>query len=327
MSLDYRQKLERAARIIKNSDNLCLIAAAGLDGDTLGCVLASHLAMQRMGKKSIVYCEEDVPPMFRFLPAVDQISNDCDLSDCQIAILFDIGEFSRVSFSKEVERALSEGKTVINMDHHPQRDNANTMNVINVKVAAVCEMVYELLTILRVDINEDIATCLLTGIFTDTGSFRHANTTADTLRISGELMKRGAKLPLIAQYSFGKKPISTLHLWGRALERLKVDPKSGLAHSVITKKDIEECGAGLEDVEGLASVLNTTKGSKFSMLLTEAEEGKIRGSLRSEEYKGVDVGKIAQQLGGGGHTLASGFEILGRLILDGGKWKLVRSSI
>jgi len=113
-----------------------------------------------------------------------------------------------------------------------------------------------------------------------------------------------------------------LKLWGKALEKAHINPASGMISSVITQKDMEECRAGVEDMARVSEILNTVPGTKFSLVLSEREGGLIKGSLRSEEGRGVDVAQIAAQFGGGGHKLAAGFEIKGKIVETKEGWKI-----
>jgi phosphoesterase RecJ-like protein len=168
-----------------------------------------------------------------------------------------------------------------------------------------------------------MATCLLTGIFTDTGSFMHDSTSPDILKLAASLMGKGARLSHIAHETYQKKELSGLKIWGRALSRIIMNEKTGATVSVITAQDLTECGATLDDLSGVVNMLNTLPETKYALLLTEYEPGKIKGSLRSEPHKGVDVGVMAKKMGGGGHRLAAGFEVEGHLVEVDGKWRVV----
>ncbi len=130
-------------------------------------------------------------------------------------------------------------------------------------------------------------------------------------------MKKVPRIDKIAKNIFSSKNVPAIKLWGKALNRIQKDKNTGMAVSYLSKKDLEECGAKQEDISGLISVINTVGDAKFSLLLTEGNDNKIRGSLRSEEYKNIDVSRIAKSLGGGGHKLASGFEVEGKNAKDG----------
>jgi phosphoesterase RecJ-like protein len=168
-----------------------------------------------------------------------------------------------------------------------------------------------------------MTTFLMLGILGDTGSFQHSNTTPRVMEIASTLLKKGAPLSKIIETAFANKNISTLKLWGKAFERAKINPQNGLIISVLTQTDLEECSAGSEDIAQVASILNTVPDTKFALILSERGDGIVKGSLRSEEYKGVDVSKIAARFGGGGHKLASGFEIKGKLQETENGWKIV----
>lgn len=127
----------------------------------------------------------------------------------------------------------------------------------------------------------------------------------------------------IINATMNNKKISTLKLWGKALERARINQKNGMIVSVITKKDMDEFGATSEDISQIATILNTVPNTKFSLILSERGNGIIKGSLRSEKYKAVNVSTLAARFGGGGHALASGFEIKGKINETENGWEIV----
>jgi phosphoesterase RecJ-like protein len=184
-------------------------------------------------------------------------------------------------------------------------------------------MIYRFFIFCNLKITKEMATCLMAGILGDTGSFQHSNTSTYVMNIASDLMKKGAPISKIVDTVFANKKISTLRLWGRAFEKAKINSKSGMIATVLTEDDIKDCDASTEDIAQVASILNTVPGTKFSLILSQREGGLIKGSLRSEEYKGVDVSEIAHQFGGGGHKLASGFEVKGKIIETEDGWEIV----
>ena len=167
-----------------------------------------------------------------------------------------------------------------------------------------------------------MATALLTGIYFDTGGFRHQNTTNEVLSIVSELLKKGARLNKITENIDNQRPISLFKLWGIALDRLRLNKKYGLSVSVITMEDIEKAGATEEEISGLVNLLNSAPESSVALLLCESFGDKIKGSLRTESDQ-IDISKLAKSLGGGGHKKAAGFTINGRIELEDGSWKIV----
>jgi phosphoesterase RecJ-like protein len=138
-------------------------------------------------------------------------------------------------------------------------------------------------------------------------------------------MGYGARLSHIAHETYQKKELPALRIWGEAFSRAMVNDRTGAAVSIITYEDLVNYGATRDDLDGVVNMLNTLPQAKFALLLCEYEPGKIKGSLRSEPHKGVDVSKMAQKLGGGGHKLAAGFEVEGHLVKEDGKWRIVAS--
>jgi phosphoesterase RecJ-like protein len=143
------------------------------------------------------------------------------------------------------------------------------------------------------------------------------------MEMASMLMKKGASSSKIIEATFTNKKVSTLKLWGQAFKKAKINKKNGMIMTALTLDDIEQSGATAEDIGQVASILNTVPGTKFSLVLSQRDDGIIKGSLRSEQYKGVDVSAIAHTFGGGGHKLASGFEIKGKIVETEEGWEIV----
>ncbi|MDZ7587462.1 MAG: DHHA1 domain-containing protein [Patescibacteria group bacterium] len=170
--------------------------------------------------------------------------------------------------------------------------------------------------------NRDIATAILTGIYTDTGGFKHSNTTPVTLNIASELLDYGAKLKTITRNVALNKSVAALRLWGITLTRLHKNQELEIVSSVITRQDLEDCGATYYDLAGVVNLMNSIPDSKAAILFFETPDGLIRASLRTEKDN-VDIAKIARLFGGGGHKKAAGFNIKADLKLNGNSWEIV----
>ncbi len=307
-----KEKINEIKKIIEENDNFLIISHERPDGDALGSILAMKIALEKQGKKAIGFCADVLPEKFNFLPDIEKIKNDPKIINefvknlenrCSI-ILVDCSEIYRTGLKN-----LKKENIALAIDHHPVVRPEAKLSIIEVGASSASEIIFDLFKNLDIKINKDIATCLLTGIICDTGGFKHSNTNSKTLEISAELMKKGVRLNKIAKKIFRSKNETTLKIWGRALSRIQKDPKTGLAFSIITYDDLKECGASPEDLSGISNIISTAKEARFSLLLTEYEKGKLSGSLRSEEFKGVDVSQIAKLFNGGGHKFASGFKI------------------
>jgi len=291
------------------------------DGDAIGSVLAFSRALRHVEKDVIPHVPDAVPSFLTFLPDVATITHTAPpVPTADIVIALDHSELARTGLA---EMLLDGQVPLVAIDHHPTADRIGSIVIVLPHAAATCELLVDLLPALNLPIDSETATCLLTGIVTDTGSFQHANTSPAALRSASRLLARGANLRAIVQATFHGRPLPALRIMGRALERIETNPAIGAAVSIITHQDLQECGATLDDLSGVVNLLNSIPEASFSLLLTEYERGKLKGSLRSEPESHVDVSQIAARFGGGGHTLASGFEVAGTLVRDvSSRWRI-----
>ncbi|HLC49149.1 MAG TPA: bifunctional oligoribonuclease/PAP phosphatase NrnA [Candidatus Andersenbacteria bacterium] len=316
----YEETVRAIADTIKTAKKVLIGTHEHPDGDALGSSLGLLHALESKGITATVYIPDPAADFFQFIPGFEKLTTTKpNIDDFDTVILLDYTQLYRTHLEQEVT-----GKPrVISIDHHYDNTKQAAINLIVPEAAATAHILFPLLFALDIAITPNIATCLLTGIFTDTGSFMHDSVTPEILQISSYLMQKGARLSHIAHETYQKKELSGLQIWGRALSRILISKKTGAAVSIITKEDLEECNATLDDLSGVVSMLNALPETTFAMLLVEYEYGKIKGSLRSEPNKGVDVSKIAKRLGGGGHKLASGFEVYGHLVQEEGNWRII----
>ncbi|MBI4054337.1 MAG: bifunctional oligoribonuclease/PAP phosphatase NrnA [Candidatus Doudnabacteria bacterium] len=307
----------QAAETLFAARDLLLISHEFTDGDDLGAMLAMKFALARVEKQVTAVAHGGIQENLRFLPGVYEVLSELPKNAFDVVIFFGCGDRSRVGFASEEIGA----KVSINIDHHPDNKLFANINLVESNAAATSEIVYDLLKFLKLEIDKPIATALLTGLFNDTGGFRHANTTPAVLEIAAELVRKGARIDKISEYYFGKNDLAKLRAWAKALENARFDPGQQMVYSVVTEEEMQEIGAQPEDLEGVVSVLNMIPEARFSMVLKQRGE-EIKGSLRSENYKGVDVAAIARSFGGGGHKLAAGFKFRGRIERTPQGWRI-----
>lgn len=250
----------------------------------------------------------EMPKTFLYLPYYFKIQDGFEPQDFDTVILLDCGGWTRTGWFEDDELNIAWPEKLIVIDHHASSTLTPGLHYLGPATSSTSEMVYGLLKEWGVPINKEIATCLLTGICFDTGSFQHVNTSEITLRIAAELMQIGANLPMIAQKMYVGKSVERLKLWGLVLNRMRYDEATGVTLSVVTREDLVTTGTTKEDIEGLANLMNSVPGLKFSLLLSETPDGEVKGSLRTQNL-GVDVGKLAAWMGGGGHARAAGFSL------------------
>lgn len=312
-------QIKKACQLVERSKKIALLNPIKPDGDSIGSAIALYLSLKKIGKQPILYCPDTVSERFNYLKQIKEFSPVIKIEDFDLLISVDFAEFD--GFKLDRQQIKAKNIPLINIDHHITNTHFGDLNIVDPTAAAACEVVYFLIKELRVKLDKDIATALLTGLSTDTGSFQHSNTSPRVLNIASILLGRGAKLIKISKEVYHTKPIPSLKLWGKALTNLRFDPDTKIAVSVITHDDFHECEAELSDLEGAISLLACVPESKITILLSQYRD-QIKGSLRTENDK-VDVSKLARTLGGGGHRKASGFTLDGEIVKVGKDWKIL----
>ncbi len=320
MDMKFGQEFKTIKYIVEKSDKILLFAHSRPDADTVGANLAFYYYLKEEGKNAEVACWDEFPDYLKTLANYEFKKPDS----------LNVQEYNSVIAMDSVERGfekikdkLSEKQALVLIDHHPDITIDGDVKIIDAKYSSASEIVFDYFKFFNIKITSKMATLLLMGILGDTGNLQHANTSPKVMHTAAELLNRGASVAKISKVIFSNNSFSTLKLWGRALEKAKINPRNKMIATVITKKDLEECNATYDDVAEISSILNTVPETSFSLVLSERNDGIIKGSLRSEKYKGVDVSEIAHRFGGGGHKLASGFEIKGKIIETKNGWKVV----
>ncbi len=210
---------------------------------------------------------------------------------------------------------------IVNFDHHATNTNFGNLNVVDVGCASTTELVYHLLSALRFPISSRVAVFLLAGILHDTDYFLNPATSASSLSIAGELLRRGISLSSLRAIFFERRGIGSLQLIGEVLGRLRKNERYGIAITYIRDEDIKRYGASQEDLDGIANILNVVGDAKVMCVIKE-EAGIIKGSFRTTR-EDINVGRLAEFFGGGGHRKASGFRIHGALQIEGNSVRVI----
>lgn len=308
---------------IEKNERILVLTHENPDGDALGSLLALGLALKNLGKKVDLVCPDNIVQPFIFLPNIEQIKKDFLLGDYELIIILDCGDLRRTGFADRLKEFSQNKKKIINIDHHPKNDlhRIAAVNLVDYQASSTAEILYHLFKKMEIVIDKNIATCLLCGLYTDTGAFKHSNTSSQVLQIASELLNKGARLKKITENLTNGRSIAALRLWGIALSRIQRHQNLGIITSFITQKDIKDCLASHYDLAGVVNMINTIPDSKAAILFSETGDGKIKASLRTESDK-VDVSRLAKIFGGGGLKKASGFTIDGRLVLKKDRWQI-----
>lgn len=300
--------------VVSKAKRLLLFAHSRPDPDTVGANLALAEYLRNCGKHVDIACFDAFPDNLKPLADGTFLHPDqLDITSYDAVIACDSVDRG---FDKVVG-SLSENQVVALIDHHPDIAVTGDVVIIDAGYSSSSELLYLFFSAIHAKITKPMATMLLTGILFDTGGLQHGGVSPQVMEIASDLVRKGAPLTKISQTIFAHKDIGALKLWGKAFEKARFNRKNGMLVTAITRKDVEECHASVEDIYQVTSILSAVPDAKFALVLSERDHDIVRASLRSMEHHGVDVSAIAHEFGGGGHKLASGFEIPGKIIETG----------
>ncbi len=309
MKLDPKE-VGRVKALIEKSEKFLIIPHRNPDGDTIGSALALYNVFVKMGKAAEVICLDPPAEVFNFMLHIEQIKTELVNLDYDAVFIVDTGATHLTGRHETHPELFDKSLEVVNIDHHQSNDNFGKYNIVVDDAPAATMVVYQMLEDMGYPIERDTATALLTGLYTDTGSFMHSNATPEAFRIGAKLLAKGANLRSISKEIFNTTKISTMHLWGRAMRSAYQTP-DGVTIATITSQDFKDTKSDHTQLTGCVDYINSVPGAQYSVILTE-RQGKVKGSLRTLKEE-VDVAAIAAKYGGGGHTKAAGFAVPGKL--------------
>jgi phosphoesterase RecJ-like protein len=296
-----------------NSRSILVASHTHPDGDAIGALLATGLALQAMGKQVRMFNETPIPAVYRFLPSVAAITQEFDPeANFDTVVILDCGCLERVG---KIAPRVAQAAVLINVDHHVTNTRFGHLQLIEPAACATAEIVYRILLALPVQIDSAMATALYTGILTDTGSFRFANTNQAAFAICAELIARGANPYEVAQYVYGTYSLGRIKLLNLALDSLQLSPNGRLSVMTLTRRMLAETGTQPEDIEGIINYARRIEDVKVAALIQElghnggARSGKRQYHVSLRSDGDVDVARIAARFGGGGHPGAAGFNV------------------
>jgi phosphoesterase RecJ-like protein len=307
ISIDLKQKIQTFKQQALAATKILIVTHFKPDGDAIGSVLALRILLKELGREAEVAMMDSPPPAFAFLPYFFKIGDEFRPEQFDMVVMADCGGWSRTGWFDSDELRIDWPKYLVILDHHHTQEYSPGIVIADENLSSTAQLLYYVFREWGIDINVDAANCLMTGLSTDTGSFKHASTTPEVFRVAAELMESGANITKITQNIYLGKSVPRLKLWGRTLDKIQQDRALGTVVSVITREDLEECGATLEDLEGVIDLMNTVPDAKATLLLSERGDT-LKGSVRTNDPD-VDVSKLAAIFGGGGHIRAAGFNV------------------
>src|SRR5215470_12207029 len=295
-------QLEKVLQEIEQRRRFLVTSHARPDGDAIGSALALAQILRKMGKSAQVVMGDSVPVIYKVLPQAESIVHTSHVNgDCDAAIILECDSIQRTRL-QGLENCF-----LINIDHHPSAKLFAHVNWIDHSAVATAELIYRLALAAQIKLTPEIATCLYTALLTDTGAFCYSGTNACTFELAKYLVEHGADPGRIAQSVYFSSPTSKMRLLGAALSRLQRD--GAVTWMSVSRQDMERCGALDEDCEGLVNYALGIAGVEVAVFFREVANNRIRVSIRSKGA--VNVAKIAESFGGGGHECAGGFSTAG----------------
>ncbi len=297
---------EAAVALLAAAPDVALACHMRPDGDALGSMLALHLALRRRGVRTTVSWSADpfhVPAHYSFLPAQDTLTEPADFPVAPaLLVTFDTGSIDRLGVLAPV---ATWAENVLVIDHHVSNTRYGTVNLIDENAAGSVVIVAELLRRLGEPIDRDIATCLYTGLTTDTGSFRFSTATAEVHELAARLIRTGIRHDLINLSIWDTQRFMYVKLLSRVLERAVLEPELELIWTYVTIEDLTEFGVLIEEIESIIDVIRTTAEAQVAIVCKQDVDGRFAVSMRSKGS--LDIGSVAVECGGGGHRQAAGF--------------------
>ena len=293
---------------IKAGKRILITTHVNPDGDGIGAGLGLMMAINKMNSdrdKVVRFVIDDKVPFFLdFLEhsvLIENLAMVTSRFDFDTVISVDAATIERIG---GVKQFIKEDTVFINIDHHISNTKFGKINYIDDKASSTCEIIYNFVKELGVEMDAEIGKNLYTGIVNDTGNFAYSNTAVSTFEAAAALKKAGVNTEEVTRNMFQRKRIGGLRALGAALNKFEFFEDKKLAYYFLSYKDMVEYGTDKADTEGIVEALRGYEECDVSLFVREEADGKLKGSFRSNEK---DVNKIAESFGGGGHRKAAGF--------------------
>ncbi len=301
-------QIQQAKQLLREAERPLLIAHPRPDGDTIGCTLALRLVLLQLEKEPISACVHPIPANYTYLPGagefVQEVPEDANID---LVVAIDMSDLSRTGgLYKESWR---EKYPLLVIDHHETNAAFGDVNIVEPEAAATALPLIEVIEALGVPVVDDIATCLLAAILTDTRGLRTDATTSQLLNLVADLAERGGDYQAVVQRSMDAVPYQQMKAWGEVLSRLHLEGRMAWATFPLEIKE----AMGIEDHDdlNLGNFLSQIAEADIIASFLEMRDGTIKVSFRSRP--GYNVAWIADTLGGGGHRQAAGCSVPGPL--------------
>jgi phosphoesterase RecJ-like protein len=276
-------------------------------------MLSLGLGLEQIGKEVAFYSKDGVPEILEFLPHSDKIANSINEIEGPFDIAFAVDCTATNRAGREFEDyAKSDNcSKVVIIDHHETGGSSADLHLLDQAASSTGMIIYRILKSLSVEIDESISQNIYTTIVTDTGSFHYSNTNSDTFRVAAELLESGTDPSQISQALYENEPLRKLELLKLVIPTLNIAGNNNIASIFVDKDMFRETGTTREDTEGMVNIPRSIKGIEVAILFRQEGDSEWKISLRSKGN--LNVAKIAEGFGGGGHARAAGCSLEGNI--------------
>ena len=293
---------------LRDRDRFLVTTHENPDGDALGSMLATHVALRALGKDSVMFLAgpAPLPGEYRFLDFAELLRDLPADAHERTLVAVDCANENRLGADPAV---LQVAPFTINVDHHHDNSRFGDVVLVDAGASSTGEVLRDVFRDLGVELTPELAEPLYVALVTDTGRFQYTNTTPKTLRLAAELVEAGADVHKVFQGVYETVQFAKLKLLARALQRAEVYEGGGLVVSYLLRDDFAQVGAVEPYSEGIIDFLRAVEGADMAALIREPPRGGSparRISLRASHDE-LDVSAIARASGGGGHRQAAGF--------------------
>ena len=293
--------LSLAEKAVKQARTIAVVCHINPDGDTVGSMLSLAGGLEKLGKRVMTISYADLPPQYSSLPGACKVRKTLK-NKIDLAITVDCNSTEMVG--PVLKDLRKNSKAILAIDHHSIREPYEDISFIDPVASAVGEMVYVLLKKLKVKIDREIARNILTSIIVETNSFRLPSVRSETFEVCAELVKTGLDFNRLVEMVFWKKNRQAVVLGGLCISRCNFLSRGRMAWAIVRKKDFKLTGGKDRDVDAIPDEIRAINGVDVTVFFRERDSGKLRVSLRSK--KDINIGKLAKDNGGGGHSDVAG---------------------
>lgn len=291
--------LDTIKEVVERSETIVVFTHENPDGDAVGSSLAVYTVLKNMGKKVDLVIPK-FPKTFKFLPNYKEALTEPTLEKYDLGIALDCADIKRLDGPTET---FLKSETRVNIDHHTSNGMFGDLNFVDPVSPACSQIITTILKYFKIDISIDVATCLITGIVTDTGGFKYEGVTSETFEIASEFLEKGVKISSVCKNSLSNISKEKFEAKKLTMNRTEFLENGKISYTYMTKEDMEKLNVIQSDLDGIVENGRDVEGVEVSIFLYETDKG-FKASLRSNSY--VNVADVCLLFNGGGHVRAAG---------------------